>query len=284
MRSLATLLMLIAPSLAAEPNTESVVPADFTDPARWYTAECTIEPVADAPGKPGAAIHWHVDVDHTAGEPNYPIGWPRMGTTPAGGNWDWSGYDSLRFDIRCETSRPALPDQAVGMVISMPDRGNQRSDWLTVKQDEWTEVSLPIEQLSNPVDVARLQFYIAESNWKHGDKLDCWIANLRLVRYTAPTVLDVRSLESLVAAESPYLVALVRTAGISDGDLIDAALVVRQNGEVRHQAAVKLIRGSQRLTAPVSGLQPGPAQLSISLAGAESATAEVTIVAGPFAE
>ncbi len=279
-----TALLLSSAAFAAAPATESVVLPEFTDPVRWYTAECTVEPVADAPGEPGAAMHWQTTVDHTTGEPKYPIGWPRIGTRPAAGVWDWSGYDSLQFSIRCETSRAALPDEAVGMVISMPDRGTQRSAWLTVAKDAWTDVVLPIEQLANPTQVAQLQFYISESNWKHGDTLACWLANLRLVRYTAPTVLELRPLETLIASDSPYLVALVRAAGIADGQTVSGELVVRQDGQVRHRAAVSLMRGSQRLTAPASGLRPGPALLSISLAGADSATAEVTIIAGPFAE
>lgn len=284
MRCFAPLLLLTAPLLAAEPATEAVVLPEFTDAARWYTAESTLEPVADAPGEPGAAWHWQVEVDHTAGEPNYPIGWPRMGTTPLGKSWDWSGYDSLRFDIRCETSREALPDQAIGMVISMPDRGNQRSEWLTVKQDAWTAVVLPIDQLSNPSDVTRLQFYIAESNWKHGDKLDCWLANVRLVRYTAPTVLSLRPLEALVASDSPYLVAEVRAAGIPDAQTVIGRFIVRQNGQDRHVGEVTLLRGVQRLIAPVKGLRPGPAELVLTLGGTPTPPATVTVLAGPFAE
>ena len=284
MRLVVLLMLLTSAALAADPPIEATVLPEFADIARWYTAECTIEAVDDAPGEVGQATHWHVDVDHFTGEPKYPIGWPRCGTTPADKVWDWSGYDSLRFEIRCETSRAALPDQAVGMVITMPDRGTQRSVYLDVAQNDWTAIVVPIDELVNPTQVSRLQFYISESNWKHGDTLDCWIADLRLVKYSAPVVLDFAPLEALVVAESPYLVATVRAAGIADGESADAELVVRQNGQVRHRSPVQLLRGSQRLIAPVAGLQPGTAELSINLGGAETAAAEVTIIAGPFGD
>ena len=111
-------------------NKERLVLDDMEDVSDWYsgTPEETTISASDKHVKQGAhSLEFANRVDHTKGEKNYPVGWPRVGKDLAKtGMTDWSAYDLFECWIYTETSRPQLPvgPLSVGFYHSGPKRSS----------------------------------------------------------------------------------------------------------------------------------------------------------------
>jgi hypothetical protein len=279
------MLALLPLLLLAQPAVETVVPPGAIDAGKWYTAESTVSADTSRVHTPGAAaIHWHVPIDHTAGEPKYPVGWPRTGLN-ANPHWDWSSNDYLEFWLYAATSREALPAVPLGLGVNMPDKTRQFNLTVPAVKDQWVQVRVPVADLPNPADVAQIQFHVAEANYRHGDTVDFWIADLALARYTQPTVLAFQPRERLLDARATYVPVDIHLTGIAPGATQPAQVVVRRDGQDLAVTPASLTRGRLRLVLPLpTGLTPGPAELVVRLGEVEAAKAPVTLIAGPFAE
>ena len=124
--------------------------------------------------------HFHIDVDHHAGEKAYPIGWPRT-NFPFTQPWqrDWSGYDFLEFWVYSETSRETLPAIPLGMLLHTPDRAHQFNRELReLRKGEWVQIRIPISRLGSHQDVRLIQFFISESNYADHAVLDLYISDI----------------------------------------------------------------------------------------------------------
>lgn len=269
--------------VAAPPATEAVVFDAFTDLGAWSKAECELTFDGTHARTPGhAALRWHISVDHTAGEPNYPIGWPRVGISPRT-PFDFSGYDYLEFWVYTQSSRETLPPEPFGFIVYCGAR--QVATRVPAKLGEWVRVEVSVADLAEPQAVTRLNWYISESNYRHGDILDFYLADLALHRYTAPALLDFRPLEKLVDVRASYLPVDLQLVGVPTGEIVTATLVVRRDGATLATNTLALGRGRRRVVLPLPGsLPPGAAELALQLGDREVGAAPVTFVAGPFAE
>jgi len=275
-----SVLAMIALPCAAQ---EMTVLAEFGDATKWYTAECDVSDDAERGRTPDTkAIHWHVPVDHTTGEPNYPVGWPRAGLAPQP-HWDWSQYDFFEFAIYTETSRDALPATPLGINVSMPDRDNQLNVTIPAVKGEWVDYRISIEDLTTPTDVARVQWHISESNYKHGDTVDFYIADMALGRYVEPAVLEFRPLERLIDTGTTYLPIDLHVVGVEEGEQVEAEVLIRQGGESLASASASLGRGRGRVVLSLPAELPlGDAELAVRFGDEDAATAPLRIIEGPF--
>ncbi len=278
-------LAILAWAVAAAP--EGMVPVTlpiFADARQWYAEECTVanDPAMVPPGV-ATSVRIHIDVNHFTGEKAYPIGWPRSGmATPTA--WDWSGYDLLTFQIRAATSREKLPTTPGGLIFSMPDKSRQYLLRLPSASGVWTEVAVPIEALPNPRELTRIQFYLSEGDYQHGDTVDLWIADLTLWRYAQPTIREVRPLERVLDTSAGYLVLEVLAAGFEAGQTQAGRLLLRRGQQALGAVDLTVQRGKQRLVVPLPKLAPGTLTLAAELGGRETATATVELVASPYGE
>lgn len=112
-------------------------------------------------------------VDHSKGEKNYPIGWPRTGKNLHKlGLTDWSDYENLECWIFTTTSRESLPK--LPLSIGFYHSGAKHSSFFpltNILKDEWAKVTIPISKIDLPADIQRIQFTISESNYAHGDQV-----------------------------------------------------------------------------------------------------------------
>ncbi|MBI2302838.1 MAG: hypothetical protein HYU66_28360 [Armatimonadetes bacterium] len=286
MRTSMLVLLCGAALSAADDGVEPTVLPEFVDAQAWYTAECTVSFDPQHKTERGdGAIHLHIPIDHTTGEPAYPIGWPRAGLAPKT-HFDWSRYDLFSFMLYTETSRDKLPATTLGLILSMPDRSNEYHLDLPARKGEWVKVTVPIEDLGNPKDIARVQWFISESNYKHLDTVDFYLADLTLGRYTRPTFLTFEPLERLVAGDAKYLPVTVHLAGVKEGESVAATVLVRQAGKIVAEVPTSMQRGKHRVVLPLPGKLPaGPAELAVRFAGgADAAKAPIVVVRGPFEE
>src|ERR1051325_88562 len=139
---------------------EKLALVSASDPKTWSPAECTAEPSTERVKVGPSSWRWHVDVDHFAGEPKYPIGWPRIAHAfPEGALRDWSAWDFLHMWIYVDTSRATLPKEPAGLGLLTPDRASGYNRALPeLKKGEWIELNIPTSQIPRHADVRNIQF------------------------------------------------------------------------------------------------------------------------------
>lgn len=260
------------------------------DPAavrEWSVAESTLETSSAHTRTPKPVLHWHITVDHYAGEPNYPIGWPRVACAlREAAARDWSAWDFLDMWVYTETSRPALPREPVGLTLQAPDKQAAFTRPLVeLKPGQWVRIRIPLTLLPRANDVRLFQLHISESNYRHQDRLDFYLDEIALVRYAQPTLLDFTSEQSVVFAGTRQLPVRFNLAGATSGHLLEVACELRQGSRRFAQATVRAARGPQRALFDLSPspLQPGDYELVARAVGAaESASARLRVVASPW--
>ena len=165
MKHLPLCLLCLASCLyAEEPRMERRVLADGSTAKTWSVAEATLESASDVVKTGGPSLHWHVTVDHFAGESKYPIGWPRVGLTLKGDARDWSAWDYFHCWIHARTSRKELP--RVPAVLNILQGEGKTLPYTVIlsdlKKDGWLELKIPISKLPLAGDVRTLPFHVDE--------------------------------------------------------------------------------------------------------------------------
>jgi len=176
-----------------EANQERLVLDDMEDVSDWSNSSPEETPLSRSQQhvKEGQfALLFANRVDHTKGEKNYPVGWPRVSKSLVKAKLtDWSAYDFFQCWIYAQTSREALPGSPLSIQFS--HTGQKRSTSVVlreVKKDQWTKVVVPVPKLDEPRDVQRIQFSFGESSYAHGDRVDFFISGLALVRFVRPAI------------------------------------------------------------------------------------------------
>jgi hypothetical protein len=238
---------------------------DLANPKRWTPAEASVEvsPEVQADGHP--ALRLHIDVDHHKGEPNYPIGWPRMSASlrkPA--ETDWTAYETFEFMLMANMSRATAPKDTISFRASCPDKSNTfYRSFTSLKLNEWIPVSIPIGDIPNVKDVVSIGFHISESNYKDGDKLDFYIGGFRLARSTE---LGLRGM----AVRTPVVYQGVGQLKV-DLDVLGPAakvvrglpLTVRQGDKLIRQETLPIASGKQTLFIDISELKLEPGNYTL---------------------
>lgn len=284
---LLALSLLASAALAAEPAMEKRVLFDATSAKTWSPAECTIaaSDVRTREGRP--ALHWHVTVDHYAGEAKYPIGWPRISNPvrePAAR--DWSGWDYLEIWVYADTSRAALPREAVGMAVYAPDKASAFNRPLSeLAKGRWTQVRIPLTQIPRHSDVRMFQFHISESRYQHKDTLDVYVDEIVLLRYARPTLLEFAAEEAIAFADARQLTVRFNAVGVKAGDSADVTCELRQGDKALAATTAKVMRGPQRLVLDLAKarLPAGEYQIVARIAGGDEAKTSLRLVESPWA-
>jgi hypothetical protein len=281
------LLLAVGAQLVAgqEPKMERLSIEDGSTASEFYVAEATVTTSDKHADRGGTSMLFHIDVDHFAGQPDYPIGWPRTGRDVPEDQRDWTGYDFLELVIHVETSREALPRDPLGLIVYVPDKPNAYSRTLAeLRKGETTRIVVPMSDIPRHHNVTRIQFFISESNYAHGDVLDFYIDDIALTRYAEPFISDLEPLQSVAFSDASHLGVQFRLLGVEDGKQVAVTGRLRQGEEVIGKGEWQLGRGEQEtwieLTAPPKA---GEASLEVFL-GEPREVAKVRFVESPFAE
>lgn len=281
------LLCLSSSLLAEQPQMERHVLSDGTSAKTWSMAEATMESATDVVKAGGPSLHWHVTVDHFAGEAKYPIGWPRVGLTLKGDACDWSAWDYFHFWIHARTSRKALP--RVPAVLSVLQGQGKSSPYMLVlsdlKKDEWLEVKIPTSKLPLANDVRTLQFNIAEDQYHHQDTLDFHIDDLALLRYAAPTLVEFSSVNAVMFGDAKFVPASFTLSGIKPDEHKRVTLQLKRDGKIIASGEFDAKRGAQQLALEVRKvlLKPGGYELTGTVDGGGAAVvSRVRIIESPW--
>lgn len=172
-------------------------------------------------------------VDHSKGEKNYPIGWPRTGRDLAKlGLTDWTDYEFFECWIYATTSREALPKTPLS--VGFYHSGAKRSSSFPlaeVRKDAWTRIVIPISRIAEPADVQRVQFNISESEYRHGDRVTFFLSDLALTRFQHPVIADLAMERQLAYTHDRRFTARYTLLGQRSNASITVELEIGQGDE-----------------------------------------------------
>jgi len=275
---LASLLFVPVAARAAEPaqrQMEKRILVAAESARQWSASECTIEKSSTRMKTDTPVLHWHVTVDHFGGEPNYPIGWPRIGCTlQAAAARDWSGWDYFQMWVYTDTSRDALPRAPAGLSLYTPDKeGAYNRTFTELAKGKWVRIRIPLAEVPRHNDVRLIQLHISESNYRHQDQLDFYFDDVALLRYARPTLLDFAAEAAVMFADAKQIPVRFELAGVKPGDAVAVVGELRQGGRVVAKADTKAARGPGRLDLDLSRLklEPGEYEVIGRTAGGEQA-------------
>jgi hypothetical protein len=279
----------------SDANKEYRVLDDMADVSRWYNGspDETRLSIDDQRVREGKhSLRFANKVDHTKGEKNYPVGWPRTGRNlgkqePS----DWSGYDFFECWIYTETSRATLPGTPLGLGIRHP--GHKRSSDFRlseVTKDAWVKIAIPVAKLLDPADVRSIQFHIAEANYKHGDQVDFLIGPITLARFVNPAVAELSVDRKILYTSDRSVTAAYRLVGYKAMASTGVEFEVGRDATVIGKAVAPAARGPGELPLTLS-TPPAPgdywARLSLRDSSGKLIDRKETglrVIAGPFSE
>ena len=276
-----------------EANKERLVLDDMEDVSGWDNGspvETTLSR-SDSHVKRGHfALKFANAVDHTKGEKNYPVGWPRTGKNLAKAKMtDWSDYDFFECWIFVETSRSALPGNPLG--IGFYHGGHKQSTSMPLKQvckDAWTKVVIPIAELKDAKDVRRLQFNISESDYKHGDHVDFFIDDVVLTRFIQPAIAELALHRKLLYANASTVAATYKLVGRKGMEQVSVELEIGTGTAAPvAKIAARALRKGELAVPTGSPLPPGAAWARLSLRDAQGKLIDrkqvgFRVIQGPF--
>ncbi len=281
-------VLLLAPAIVlaqdTEPPMEAMVLADGDSGSEWNVAEATMEPDATH-SREGGAMRFHIDVNHETGQPEYPIGWPRTYTAVPEDHRDWREWDFIDFWLYAETSRESLPDTPLGFIVRSPDRPNSFNATLDeAKKGEWVHFRFPTSDMPNPAECTRVQYFIAEANYNHGDVLDFWIDDLALLRYAQPTLISLQPVANLEYADTDVVRIEVDLTGVDEGETVEVLARLVRDGSTVRQSSATLANGRQTIPLTVGGgLPAGTYTVQAQIVGNDRTLSEdVRVISSPW--
>lgn len=260
--------------------------------ANWYNGspEETILSASDRHTKQGKfALKFANVVDHTKGEKNYPVGWPRAGMELSKRKLsDWSDYDFFECWIYVESSRSSLPQTPLG--IGFYHSGHRRTTSFRLKQvklGQWTHIVIPVTDLATTDDVQRVQWNISESDYKHGDSIDFYIDDVVLTRLVHPVIAECHVARKVLYATEGSVTAHYRLMGDRGREPVKVELQIGR-GNTALAAFVGPADPLREISLSAPGpLQPGTYWARLSLRGPSAERVDqremsFRVIEGPF--
>ncbi len=284
---LALLQQASAQQIVREGAMEKVVLDGGEDVSAWAIAEATVTADPTHVKQGAAAMRFAVPVDHYAGQPDYPIGWPRT-YRDFQEPWeqDWSEFEFFSFWIYTATSRDALPRDPLGLILYTPDKPRQYNRTLTeLRKDEWVRIVIPLTEIARHDNVTRIQLYISESRYRHGDTLDFYVDDIALTRYAQPTIDAFAVGQKAIWADARWLPVTFRMLGLKPEQQCAVEFQVRRGQRVTARATRSVGAGEQRVWIDLGTrpLPPGSCEVSARLKGTQEwVRAPVRVVTSPW--
>ena len=271
-----------APAAAPTGDIERRALIDVTSANAWSPAEATLTPTVEKTSGQ-KALFFHVPVDWKGGEKAYPIGWPRITLDLPAAAQDWSRFEKLRFRVLLKTACKNLPPAPLHLNVSS---GGQRQNWgrdaTGLQKDRWTEFSFNVADIPFNTQVRSMQFFVSESEYRDGDVLDFYLADVELVRHARPTLTAITPLTAVAFADDPAMPVLVEMAGVGPGEQALVEIALTRDGKTVASKKMSLGQGVTRVTLALpAGLAAGPYSLTARAASGHAA-ATVTLAPSPW--
>jgi hypothetical protein len=250
------------------------------------TAEGKIDVTDQARHESQTGLRWTVAVDweHDGGEGGkYPIGWPRISRSFPAGKLDMSGYESLVFWIRVDSSRdPAsIGRTPIGLVIrshTMKRPLFEKSVDLGSRQHAWTALRFSVPEMIAAArcgvepwkSISLVQLFISEADYTHGTRLVFDLGEAAVQRMKEPALvgLDAPRVLLLPRRSLPLAFEVAGLAAVSPGSHRITAALERADGSIAAEAQQDLAAGS-RVVLPMPATEPGTFMLRATIRNAQ---------------
>jgi hypothetical protein len=269
-----------------------VSPTDVGDVERWalidgrsvgeWTAVESTLSLGTAEGED--AFLFHVPVDWTAGEKDYPVGWPRIHMRVPDDKADWRRWEQLRLRVYAPAEGDPLPADPIGVSLGT---GDHHSSWgrnaTGLRRGDWMEFALDLSDVPDADRVHSIVVFVSESNYRHGDTLRFYVSRLELVRHLKPTLAGLESVPGVAFADAAAVSFRVKMLGVGSGTArIEIAL---RRGEVTvSQTTARVVRGTTLVTLPLSPTVPPGEYTVVARAGETEISQPIRLVASPWQE
>lgn len=238
---------------AADEEVEIRPLSAMLSPANWIATESSVAVSSlQLNGKP--CLQWSVPIDHTAGEPKYPIGWPRVMFKAAVVDASWYLYDRFEMQVRVESSRPEAGPVPVSLTFYVKEAKDGHSLQLKLPPGEWQPIVLPMAALPEPAVLTGVRAAISESSFQHGDRLEFYFADARLLR-SADCVLAKMVVASAVRRDGRMMLPVTTSMSGPVSDVPRGVpFRVARRSEVLRQEVLPVIRGERSWLMDISEL------------------------------
>ncbi len=248
----------------------------------WQAEEATLAP-STVEGEP--VLLFTVPVDWSAGEVNYPIGWPRISLSVPEDQRDWRGWEQLRLRVLARSSAGSLPFRPLGVTIR---GGSERISWedevSALPVGQWQELTFDLRRLPDASDVRAVGVYISEDKYADKTTLAFALARLELVRYSQPTLVDLKPSASVAFADAKSLPLRITLLGLRGTATAPVELRLMKDGAAVAAQQAQAVEGETQLTfALPKDFSSGEYTLS-GTAGGRTLSAPVRLVASPWQE
>lgn len=260
-------MMITGSARSAQAERGAVQLDGLATPEEWRATESSVSGAGPllAAGRP--TVRLRITVDHESPE-RAPVGWPKAWTPVTGETGgDWRAFDRFEFlaMIRHTPSQIASRPRPLPMTLAcklMTPNGD-RYTIVPVRfeaLDAWTRVSMPIADIDNLAQLKGLMFYIAEKRYTHGETVDYYLGDFRLVRGDASASDEVVLLTPLPTPERPEL--RLEATQHANATL---PLAIERGGQTLHEQTAEVsAAGHATLNLAALALSPGAYELVTS--------------------
>jgi len=255
------------------------------DFAAWSngTKEGAIEIVTVAGHK---ELCWQVRVDHKTdgGEGGqYPVGWPRIARSFRDGGLDFSDYDYLSMLIRVDSNRDEVADDSTRLGLSLRSNGTPKRLFETRidlgdRQRQWIPLRFSVGELIDRTgvglepwrSVSNIQLFAAESDYAHGTNLTFQVKDIKLLRFTSPTIQSVYTPAYITLPRNHLAISfgIVGTRSVRKGSHTITASLTSGDGGTRTEQQQDLA-GGHIVILDTSGLIPGRYNMDLTIVAAD---------------
>lgn len=276
------LCLLFSNVSAADPgDVERWVLIDGRSLGEWTAAESTLS-LGTAKGED--AFLFYVPVDWTAGERDYPVGWPRIHMRIPDERADWRRWEQLRLRVYAPAEGDPLPVDPIGVSLGT---GDHHSSWgrnaTELRRGDWMEFVFDLSDVPDADRVHSVVVFISESDYRHGDTLRFYVSKLELVRWLTPTLVGLESVPGVAFADAAAVPFGVKMLGVGSGTA-EIEIALKRGATTVSQTTARVVQGTTVVTLPLpSTARPGEYTL-VARAGTKELSHPMRLVASPWQE
>jgi hypothetical protein len=255
------------------------------DFAEWSngTREGKIDITAAAGHK---ELCWKVRIDHKTdgGEGGqYPVGWPRISRSFQEGELNFTDYDYLSLLTRVDSNRNEVADDSTRVGLSLRSNGNPKRLYETRvdlgdRQRQWISLRFSLSELIDRAGVgldpwrsiSNVQLFVAESDYAHGTDLTFQIKDIKLLRFTSPTIQRVYAPVYVTLPRNRLAISfdVIGTRRVRKGSHTITASLTSGDGRTRTEQQQDLTEG-RIVILDTSTLIPGRYSMNLTIVAAD---------------
>ena len=248
----------------------------------WVAVESTLS-LAAAKGED--AFLFHVPIDWSAGEENYPVGWPRIQMRVPDASVDWRRWEQLRLRVYAPAEGDPLPAEPIGISLGT---GDHHSSWgrsaAGLRRGDWMEFAFDLSDVPDRDRVHSICVFVSEEAYPDGATLRFYVSGLELVRYLKPTLMELASVPAVAFADAAAVPFEVKMLGVEAGGSARVEMTLRRGDTVVARTAAPVAQGATAVTLRLPPATPPGLYALVVRLGEKEITENIRLIASPWQE